>query len=99
MYVHIDMYIHIYVYLVLAARDDAVALDVLPGHVDHAAVAAVLQKYTGKGTWRQGIVVKHRNSSYKGLCPVVICPYLCSSESSLAQKQTSSADRGTWNIA
>ena len=33
-----------------------------------------------KCTWRQGIVLKHRNSLQKSLCPVVTCPYLCSSE-------------------
>ena len=38
------------------------------------------QKCTSKGIWRQGIVLKHRNSLQKSICPVVICPYLCSSE-------------------
>ena len=38
------------------------------------------QKCTSEGIWRQGIVLKHRNSLQKSLCPVVICPYLCSSE-------------------
>ena len=36
------------------------------------------QKCTSKGIWRQGIVLKHRNVLQKKLCPVVICPYLCS---------------------
>ena len=31
--------------------------------------------------WRQGIVLKRRNSLQRSLCPVVICPYLCSSDS------------------
>ena len=38
------------------------------------------QKCTSKGISRQGIVLKHRDSLQKSLCPVVICPYLCSSE-------------------
>ena len=37
-------------------------------------------KCTSKSIWRQGIVLKHRNSLQKSLCPVVICPYFCSSE-------------------
>ena len=32
------------------------------------------QKCTSKGIWRQGIVLKHRNSFQKNLCPVAICP-------------------------
>ena len=35
--------------------------------------------HTSKGIWRQGIVLKHRNSLQKSLCPVVTGPYLCSS--------------------
>ena len=38
------------------------------------------QKSRSKGIWRQGIVLKHRNSLQKSLCPVVICPCLCSPE-------------------
>ena len=38
------------------------------------------QKCTSKGTGRHGIVLKHRNSLHKSLCPVVICPHVCSSE-------------------
>ena len=30
--------------------------------------------------WRQGMVLKHRNSLQKSLYPVVVCPYLRSSE-------------------
>ena len=37
-------------------------------------------KCTSKGIRRQGMVLKHRNSLQKSLCPV-ICPYFCSSES------------------
>ena len=37
------------------------------------------QKCTSKGMRRQGVVLKHRMSSQKSLCPVVLCPYLCSS--------------------
>ena len=32
------------------------------------------QKCTSKGIWRQGIVLKHRNSLQKSQCPAVICP-------------------------
>ena len=38
------------------------------------------RKCTRKGIWRQGIVLKHRDSLQKSLCSVVICPSLCSSE-------------------
>ena len=38
------------------------------------------QKCTSKGIWRQDIVLKRTNSLQKSLCPVVIRPYLCSSE-------------------
>ena len=41
---------------------------------------AMFQKGTSKGLWQQGIVLKHRNSLQRSLCPVVICPYLCSSD-------------------
>ena len=33
-----------------------------------------------------GIVLKHRSSLQKSLCPVVICPYLCSSELSFVSR-------------
>ena len=33
-----------------------------------------------KGIGRQGTVLKQRDSFRKGPCPVVICPYLCSSD-------------------
>ena len=42
---------------------------------------AISHKCTSKVIGRQGIELKHRNSLQKSLCPVVICPYLCSSES------------------
>ena len=38
------------------------------------------QKCTSKGIRRQGVVLKHRNSLQKSLCPAVIHPYLCKSE-------------------
>ena len=37
-------------------------------------------KCTSKGIWRQGTMLKHRNSLQTSLCPVVICPCLCSSD-------------------
>ena len=39
---------------------------------------AVSQKCTSKGIWRQGVVLKHRNSLQKSPYPVVVCPDLCS---------------------
>ena len=38
------------------------------------------QKCSSKGIWRQGIVLNNRIPIQKSLCPVVICPYFCSSE-------------------
>ena len=40
----------------------------------------LLQECTSKDIWRQGIASRHRISLQKSLCPVVICPYLCSSD-------------------
>ena len=50
-------------------------------------VQYISQKCTRKGIWRQGIVLKYRNSLQKSLCPVVLCPYLCSSESHMTVVQ------------
>ena len=38
------------------------------------------QSYISKSTWRQGIGSLVRNSYVSTLCPVVICPYLCTSD-------------------
>ena len=38
------------------------------------------RRSSARCTRRQGIVLKHRNSLQKSLCPVVMCPYLCSSD-------------------
>ena len=38
------------------------------------------QSYISKGIWRQGIGSFVRNSSASTLCPVVICPCLCTSD-------------------
>ena len=38
------------------------------------------QKCIGAYDYRQGIVLKHRHSLRKSPCPVVVCPYLCSSD-------------------
>ena len=40
-----------------------------------------IQSCRSKGIWRQGIGSFARNSYVSTLCPVVICPYLCTSES------------------
>ena len=39
------------------------------------------QSYMSKGIWRQGIGSFVRNSYVSTLCPVVICPYWCTSDS------------------
>ena len=40
----------------------------------------IIQSCTSKGIWRQGIGSFVRNSHVSTLCPVVICPYLRTSE-------------------
>ena len=40
----------------------------------------VHHRCTNRDIGRQGIVLEHRISLRKSQCPVVICPYLCSSE-------------------
>ena len=52
----------------------------MPRHKQHA-LAAQHQSYITKGIWRQGIGSFVRNSYVSTLCPVVICPYLCTSDS------------------
>ena len=46
----------------------------------HLSSTTCLRSYISKGIQRQGVVVKHRESLQKELCPVVKCPYLCSSD-------------------
>ena len=41
---------------------------------------AVIHSYIRKGKWRQGIGSFVRSSCVSTLCPVIICPYLCTSE-------------------
>ena len=58
----------------------------LPGHcgrttIWHIRVRRVFsQSYISKGIWRQGIGSFVRNSNLSTLCPVVICPYVCTSD-------------------
>ena len=40
------------------------------------------QKCTSKGIRRQGIAWKHRICLQQSICPVVMCPCVCSSEAS-----------------
>ena len=40
----------------------------------------ISQKCTSKDIRRQGIMLKHRSSLQKSLCPVVVRPFSCSSE-------------------
>ena len=54
--------------------------DILGEGPDLLAAHLVPQKCTSNGIRRQGTVLKHRSSLQKSLCPVAICPYLCSSE-------------------
>ena len=53
-------------------------------------------KCTMKVIWRQGIVLKHGSSLQKSLCPVVICPYLCSSEVWMSRLGTISSGSTVW---
>ena len=45
------------------------------------------QSYISKGIWRQGIGSFVRNSYVSTLCPVAICPYLCTPDGSRALQQ------------
>ena len=40
----------------------------------------ISESYISEGIWRQGIGSFVRNSYVSTLCPVVICPYLCTSD-------------------
>ena len=42
------------------------------------------QSYTSKGIWRQGIGSFVRKSYVQALCPVVLCPYLCTYDARLS---------------
>ena len=44
------------------------------------------QSCISKGIWRQGIGLSVRNASVSTLCPVVIYPYLCTSDNAGCQK-------------
>ena len=68
-YIYVNKHIYIYIYIHRTLRCPIITFDM-----------HMRQKCTSKDIWRQGIVSKHRNSLQKSLCPVVICPYLCSSE-------------------
>ena len=50
------------------------------GHFRAQTSGLLNQSYMSKGTWRQGIGSFVRNSHVSTLCPVVICPYLCTSD-------------------
>ena len=51
-----------------------------------------IQSCTSKGIWRLGIGSFLRNSYVSTLCPVAICPYLCTSEAWITR-----SSRGTWS--
>ena len=55
------------------------------------AIGGQTQQCASKGIRREGIVLKHRNSLQKSLCPVVIRPYLCSSDRPAWQAADSAA--------
>ena len=68
MYIHVYVCVCIYIYISFGARRQLGAV-------------CFSQACTIKGIRPQGTVLKHRSSLQKSLCPVVICPYLCSSDS------------------
>ena len=76
MYIYIYIYIHTHMYGPYRLEGT-----ILANRLCHnMEKESVIQECTSKGVWRQGILLKHRSSSQKSLCPVVVCPYLCSSE-------------------
>ena len=59
-----------------------------------------VRSYISTGIWRQGIVLKHRISLRKSLCPVVICPYFCNSEQRATEQQMPTTHPGApdWQV-
>ena len=72
-YICIDIHLHIYIYIYICTCV-YIYIYIL------CIYMYMNQECTGKGIWRQGVALKRRNSLLKSLCPVVICPYSCSSE-------------------
>ena len=70
------MYVCIYIYIYIYIHTTTTAASVS----DFACTIFRCQSYTSKGIWRQDIGSLERSSYVSALCPVVICPYLCTSE-------------------
>ena len=68
---YVCMYIYIYIYIYIPQTGP---------FTRRPSLEVCLQKCRSEGIRRQGIVLKRRISLQKSLCPVVICPYLCSSD-------------------
>ena len=94
MYVYIYIYIerererftYIYIYIYNGScinnRSTARGSSSWPARRTVSSAAPSIRSAQRKGIWRQGVVLKHRSSLEKSLCPVVISPYLCSSDGS-----------------
>ena len=52
------------------------------------ASVAVVRSTQVRSIGRRGVVLKQRGSLQKSPCPVVICPYLCSSDADVATSAT-----------
>ena len=74
-YIYIYIYICMYVCMYLSLK-----LLCIPSFV---LLHQPVQSYRSKGIWRQGIGSFDRNSCDSTRCPVVICPYLCTSDQCL----------------
>ena len=83
-YIYVSLSLSIYIYIYIYAQQD---VPDVPGRLGDADERA--PDLSEVHVRRQGIVLKHRNSLQKSLCPVVICPYLCSSETCTVTPSTS----------
>ena len=78
-YTSLSLYIYIYIYIERERETvtEGVATDTPAFDHDFQVVSP---SYISRGIWRQGIGSFVRDSYVSTLCPVVICPYLCTSE-------------------
>ena len=74
--IYLSIYIYIYIYIYTHIKYYTTLHYTTPYYT-----CGCLQKCTSKCMRRQGTVLKPRNTWQKSLCPVVLCPCLCSSES------------------
>ena len=94
------IYIYIYIYIapfvrrrelqVCAPRGRAPQTG---GTLSRGQGASVAKQKCTRGIWRQDIVLKHRNSLQKSLCPVVMYPSLRSSEINSSTDRNSDSGR------